>query len=347
MNSFRFVEYIWLDGTKPVCQMRSKSRVVFLPENPVLEDFPGWNFDGSSTNQSITSKSDCILKPVNFFRDPFQDGDNYLLLCEVFDDQNKEHVTNTRAALRAALAKGGEALKSWIGFEQEYTIFDGYKPIGWPEDGYPAPQGPYYCSVGSDKIFGRDISIDHAKACMEAGVLLYGTNAEVMPGQWEFQVGYRGDPEEDVDTLSVCDHAWVARWLLHRVAEDYGVTISFDNKPVKGDWNGSGMHTNFSTAQMRDKATGRKAIDNAIESLSKTHKEHIAVYGDKLEERLTGLHETSSIEKFSSGNSNRSSSIRIPVSVAINGYGYIEDRRPGANADPYLVAAKIIESLLS
>ena len=233
----------------------------------------------------------------------------------------------------------------WIGFEQEYTLFKGNTPLGWPENGYPAPQGPFYCGVGADETFGREMVQDHLEACLDANLMLFGINAEVMPGQWEFQVGYRGIAEESADPITVSDHLWVARWLLYRIGEEYGITATLDPKPVKGDWNGAGKHTNFSTAPMRNAETGKQTIDSAITALSRSHEQHISVYGHGLAERLTGQHETAHISQFRAGVSDRGAAIRIPQSVAEKGYGYIEDRRPGANADPYEVAAALVKTI--
>jgi glutamine synthetase len=345
MSKLKLVEYIWLDGTKPVCKIRSKSRVVQLPEFPTLKDFPEWSFDGSSTAQAVGQDSDCILKPACLVNDPLEDGGDYLLLCEVLNPDQSVHTSNTRAKLRAVLDAGGGEQDPWVGFEQEYTMFRKNIPLGWPEHGYPAPQGPYYCGVGPEQIFGRTLAMQHAEACMKANLIYYGLNAEVMPGQWEFQIGYRGVKNEDAGALNISDHTWIARWLLHRLSENHNIHISLDNKPVKGDWNGAGMHTNFSTKAMREAPTGRQAIDDAVEKLSAKHKEHIVHYGHGLEERLTGLHETSSIHEFSAGQSDRGRSIRIPKMVSLTGTGYLEDRRPGANSDPYLVAARLIATI--
>lgn len=340
----KFAEYIWLDGNVPVAKIRSKSRVIPMSDNPDINQFPEWNFDGSSTNQATGDNSDCILKPVTFVESPIGEVD-FLVMCEVYNADGTPHATNTRAKLREVLENGGEDHAPWLGFEQEYTMFKRNIPLGWPEHGYPAPQGPYYCGVGSEQIFGRDLAREHAHACIDAGLMYYGMNAEVMPGQWEFQIGYRGDENENASALNIADHTWIARWMLHRISEDYNIHVSLDNKPVKGDWNGAGMHTNISTKGMREKASGMKSIKQAVERLEKKHSEHISLYGDKLEERLTGLHETADINSFSSGTADRGSSIRIPQSVEQKGYGYIEDRRPGANADPYLVAARLIATI--
>ena len=337
-----FAEYIWLDGATPVSQLRSKTRFIEIDgDAPDLSPFPEWSFDGSSTGQATGEDSDCLLTPVSFVRDPLRGDGNYLVLCEVFRPDGSPHATNSRSQFRAVLDAGAAAHTPWIGFEQEYTLLQNGRPLGFPVTGFPAPQGPYYCSVGADRAFGREIAERHAALCQAAGLLFYGLNAEVMPGQWEFQIGYRGGAHDDPSALNVADHLWFARWLLHRVSEDAGVTASFDNKPVKGDWNGAGMHTNFSTAGMRADDGGLMEIEKSITDLRRNHEAHIAVYGDRLDERLTGLHETCAIDEFRAGAGDRGASIRIPLGVSQKGAGYFEDRRPGANADPYLVAAKL------
>ncbi len=340
------VTYIWIDGAEPTHKMRCKTRVIQHPQGSIsLNDFPDWGFDGSSTYQASGDDSDLILKPACFVDDPLLGEGNYLLLCEVLNGDETPHKTNRRAKLKAMMENGASEHDPWIGFEQEYTLFKGRTPLGWPEGGYPAPQGPFYCGVGADEVFGRDLVEDHTHACMQAGLMIFGINAEVMPGQWEFQIGYRGIKGESADPLTVSDHLWIARWLLYRIGEEYSITATLHPKPVKGDWNGAGKHTNFSTKAMRDKSTGMDAINAAIKALEARHDDHIAVYGHGLKERLTGLHETACISKFSAGVSDRGASIRIPRAVEINGCGYLEDRRPGANADPYEVSAILLETI--
>ena len=342
MSDLALAEYIWIDGMIPTRYLRSKARtIVDIGSKPSIGDFPEWSFDGSSTQQADGHDSDCILKPSAFLPDPIRGKGNYLVMSEVYNPDGTPHQSNSRAQLREVLEAGAAAHEPWVGFEQEYTLFRKRIPLGWPEHGFPGPQGPYYCGVGADEVFGREIVEDHARLCLEADLMYYGLNAEVMPGQWEFQTGFRGDPRETAETLKICDHTWMARWLLYRVAEKYGVSVSIDNKPVKGDWNGAGMHTNFSTKETRDKNKGRAAIEAAIEALGRKHQEHITLYGYGLNDRLTGLHETCDIDTFRAGVADRGCSIRIPKPVEIKGYGYFEDRRPGANADPYLVAARL------
>ncbi len=339
-------EYIWFDGATPTRRPRCKARVVDLdPANVSVSDFPEWGFDGSSTNQAPGNSSDLVLKPASFFKDPIRGGDNFLVICEVFNADETPHRTNARALLRNVLEAGANQLEACGGFEQEYTLFKDGLPLGFTKTSEPEPQGPYYCGVGGTRAFGREIVEDHLNACLDAELNIYGINAEVMPGQWEYQVGYRGFEGDQNDILNLCDQRVVANWLLERIAEDHGVEVRFDNKPKQGDWNGAGCHTNFSTRDMRNKETGRATIEAAVKALEAKHREHIQVYGADNDQRLTGKHETCSYRQFRSGASDRGASIRIPLGVAQKGYGYIEDRRPGANSDSYVVVARLLATI--
>ena len=324
-------EYIWIDGTEPTHTLRSKTRIVADAKKPEL-----WGFDGSSTNQATGHFSDCVLRPVFTCPDPLRGPKDVLVMCEVLNPDMTPHATNTRAGAAAAAATYASFVPQF-GIEQEYTFFQNGRPYGWPEEGYPAPQGPYYCGVGGAKMPGRDIVEAHTLACLRAGLGIEGTNAEVMMGQWEFQSGVLG-------TVEVGDQLWVARWLLQRIAEEYGVDVSFDAKPIKGDWNGAGAHTNFSTKQMRA-VGGWDAIIAGCEALGARVSEHIAHYGDGVEDRLTGAHETAHWSTFSYGVSDRGASVRIPGAVARDKRGYLEDRRPNANVDPYVVARLMVETI--
>ena len=332
-------EYLWIDGTKPSAKIRSKAKVIADSDKPGI-----WGFDGSSTNQATGESSDVVLSPVMITPDPIRGGDNKLVLCETLLTDMTPHPTNTRSKC-AVVAEKYSSFETWFGLEQEYTFFEGGQPLGWPENGFPAPQGGYYCGVGADEIFGREVVNKHLQACIDLGITLTGTNAEVMAGQWEFQIGPVGAPK-------VGDEIWLARWLLQRIGEDINgpkgmpIAVSFDAKPVKGDWNGAGCHTNFSTKQMR---SSFDACENAAKALGSPGKPelHIANYGQGVEDRLTGAHETAKYSEYSYGISNRGASIRIPWQVARDGKGYIEDRRPNANCDPYLVTQIIIDTVCS
>ena len=327
-------EYIWTDGNTPTPLLRSKTKILADGAEP-----PIWGFDGSSTEQATGDHSDCVLRPVFSCPDPIRGGDNILVLAEVLNATDmKPHVTNTRA-LCEKTAKKYAKQGMIFGLEQEYTMLrtDG-TPYGFPKNGgFPGPQGPYYCGVGADRVVGRDIIELHTQACIDAGLMIEGTNAEVMPGQWEFQVGA-------ADAVTVSDHLYVARWLLHRIAEDYDVVITFDPKPQDGDWNGAGCHTNFSTAAMRE---DYQAIIKACEAIGKKIDVHVKGYGAGIEKRLTGKHETAPYNKFSYGVSDRGASIRIPWQVERAGKGYAEDRRPNANSDPYTVTRLIVDTVCS
>ena len=328
-------EYIWIDGHQPTQKLRSKTKIIDGPITDVTQ-VPKWGFDGSSTRQAEWNHSDCLLYPDYLIQDPIRGGENVLIMCEVFNPDGTPHESNRRAGLRQIFEQY-KVCEPLFGIEQEYTLFKGRSPLGWPDGGYPAPQGPFYCGVGSDEVFGRELVEEHLELCLEAGLGISGINAEVMPGQWEFQVGPLGP-------LEVSDEVWLARWLLYRIGEDYGVSATLHPKPVKGDWNGAGAHANFSTKTMREDG-GLKFVEEACEKLGKKHKEHIAVYGAHNEERLTGLHETCSIDDYRYGVSDRGASVRIPMITASEGKGYLEDRRPAANMDPYVVCAKLIETV--
>lgn len=349
-------EYIWIDGAEPVAKLRSKTKVLELPnqersygqialeklfELPVdLGVVPVWGFDGSSTNQAEGRSSDCILKPVRVVPDPLRGPDDILVLCEVLNSEGDPGKNNNRARASEVADKYASE-EPLFGIEQEYTFFKGRSPLGWPENGYPAPQGPFYCGVGADEVFGRDIVEDHMRACLKAGLPLAGVNAEVMPGQWEFQVG-------PSDTLAVGDFLWLARYLLYRIAEKHGVNVKLTPKPVDGDWNGAGAHTNFSTLNMRVDQ-GILICEDACQKLQASFEEigFPKVYGHGYDDRLTGAHETCSSGQFKWGVGDRTASIRIPLHVKANGKGYIEDRRPCANVDPYEVCAFLLETICS
>jgi len=328
LNSYR-AEYIWIDGQQPTAKLRCKAKVVPMGEEP-----PVWGFDGSSTEQAPGFNSDCVLNPVFVCPDPIRGGDNKLVMCEVLLTDMTPHPSNTRAAC-AEVAEKYAAFEMWFGIEQEYTLFQGSRPLGWPPNGFPAPQGGYYCGVGADEVFGRELVERHLDACMKIGLSISGINAEVMPAQWEFQIG-------PVGTLQVSDQLWVARWLLYRLGEDLGISATLDPKPVRGDWNGAGAHCNFSTKYMRE---DYDACVAAAEALGTKADLHIANYGHRIEERLTGQHETLSYKEFRYGVSDRGASVRIPWQVARDRKGYIEDRRPNANSDPYIVTRLVVDTV--
>jgi len=327
-------EYVWIGGSG--LDLRSKTRTLESPINSV-EDIPEWNYDGSSTGQAEGHDSEVWLRPVKFVPDPFRRRGHIVVLCETLEPSKMQPIPTNRRALAAKIFEDPKVKveKTWYGIEQEYTMFDidGITPLGWPKNGFPAPQGPYYCSVGANLAFGRPIVEAHYRACLYAGIRISGVNAEVMPGQWEFQVG----PCEGIDAS---DQLWLARYFLQRVTEQFNVLVSFEPKPIRGDWNGAGCHTNYSTKAMRSDG-GYEKIIAAIEKLGERHKEHMALYGRGNEQRMTGKHETARFDKFNYGVANRGASVRIPRIAKIEGKGYFEDRRPASNMDPYDVTSAI------
>jgi len=343
------LEYIWLDGYEKTQNLRSKTKVwdydpmSDLKYNtkrtmayngrliPCVEELPRWAFDGSSTKQAEGGKSDCILQPVHVIMDP-QRLDGYLVMCEVLNSDGTPHETNYRDKLI-------EDEQYWFGFEQEYVLFKNGKPLGFPMEGFPRPQGEYYCGVGNDNAIGRDIVEEHLQICLEANLNITGVNAEVMLGQWEYQLFGEGAKKSS-------DELWLSRFLLQRLTEKYNLKVDFRPKPVLGDWNGSGLHVNFSSDLTRE-VGGKEMFESICLELAKSHNEHMEVYGEDNHLRLTGLHETQHIDKFSYGVSDRGASIRIPISTVEAGWkGYLEDRRPASNADPYKLTYVIYNTLV-
>ena len=328
------LEYIWLDGYEPVPNLRSKTTIKDFDDFPKLDELPMWGFDGSSTKQAEGHSSDCGLKPVAVFPDTTRKN-GVLVMAEVMLPDGTPHPTNSRATIP-------DDPGTWFGFEQEYFLFQDGKPLGFPKEGYPAPQGEYYTGVGYKNVgdLARQITEEHLDLCLDAGINHEGINAEVAKGQWEFQIFGKGSKR-------AADEVWVARYLLSRLCEKYDVDVEFHCKPIKGDWNGSGMHCNFSTAYMRDNG-GKEYFEKLMAAFDKTKNEHIAVYGPDNHLRLTGLHETQSIDKFNYGIANRGASIRVPHSFVNNTYkGYLEDRRPNSAGDPYKIAGRIVQTIQS
>ena len=334
MKNNKKFEYVWLDGYEPEPSLRSKVKID--------SDVVNWSFDGSSTRQATGDNSDCILNPVNeyFMLDRIRpdatrahgntDMSATYVMCEVLNADDSPHPSNTRDVIKDINDEW------WFGFEQEYFMYKDSRPLGWPESGEPREQGDYYCGVGCDNVVGREIVDRHTEACMNAEIGITGTNAEVALGQWEFQVLGKG--------VKAGDDLWMARYILVKIAEWHGVSINLHPKPLgQTDWNGSGMHTNFSNYRMRTNSS-KEYMESLCEQLGKAHAEGIKEYGSDNDQRLTGLHETQSIDQFSYGVSDRGASIRIPVVTAKDTHwnGYLEDRRPASNADPYRIIKHIV-----
>ena len=326
------LEYIWLDGYTPVANLRGKTKIEDYDDFPTLEQLPMWGFDGSSTQQADGSNSDCMLKPVAVYPDTTRKN-GALVMCEVLNPDGSPLASNHRATI-------ADDPGAWFGFEQEYFLMENGKPLGFPIDGYPEPQGLYYTGVGFGSVgsIAREIVERHLDLCLDAGINHEGINAEVAKGQWEFQIFGKGSKK-------AADDVWVARYILARLCEEYGVDIEWHCKPLKGDWNGSGMHSNFSTEYMRETG-GKEYFEKLMAAFEKNVDEHIAVYGPDNHLRLTGLHETQSIDKFSYGLADRGASIRIPHAFMNNDYkGYLEDRRPNSQGDPYAIASRILKTI--
>ena len=329
------LEYIWLDGYEPVANIRGKTKIEDGdPEKFTLEDCPMWGFDGSSTQQAEGDSSDCMLKPVALYPDITRKN-AFIVMSEVMMPDGTPHPSNARATII-------DDDHFWVGLEQEYFMMREGAPLGWPSyDGFPGPQGPYYTGVGYKNVgdIARQIVEEHLDICLGAGINHEGINAEVAKGQWEFQIFAKGSKR-------AADQVHTARYILQRLCEKYGVDIEYHCKPYSGDWNGSGMHCNFSSEYMRETG-GKDYFMKLMDAFEKYKDEHIAAYGPDNHLRLTGLHETQSIDKFSWGVADRGASIRVPHSfVKDDAYkGYLEDRRPNSQGDPYKIVSRVLQTV--
>jgi glutamine synthetase len=321
------VEYIWIGGKN---EIRSKTRIVSTVSELTKNDILEWNYDGSSTWQADSNgDTEILLKPCALFKNPLRTGNSYLILCDTYKFNGEPTENNHRC--NAFKYFYTSEYEPWFGIEQEYFIEFNDVICNNQQN----KEGYHYCGLTNNKN-ERNIVEKHLKICIDAGVKISGINAEVSNNQWEFQIG----PCVGIDAG---DHLIVARYLLDRIAEEFNAAIIYHPKPIS-DINGSGCHINFSTNNTRNAATGLNRIHKYIYKLSLVHSEHIQVYGADNHLRLTGNHETSSIDKFSWGIGTRNTSIRIPNSVVRDGYGYFEDRRPASNIDPYLATMQIYKT---
>lgn len=332
------VEYIWLGLDNEIF---SKVRIIRpgqLIEKKSSEyishlNIPDWDYDGSSTGQATTEASEVILKPCAIYKNPFcnKELQSFIVLCSTYNPDGKPLESNTRHnAVDIFLEEVVYDQDIWFGIEFEYMMYS--KATGQPISESINSRTNYCSPVAT----GKNIVEEHMMMCLEAGIGYDGYNSEVVGSQWEYQIFGRG--------IAVADQSIVARYILERVASKHDVYINWYPKPFS-DKNGQGKHVNCSTKAMRSPG-GISAIHAAIELLSLTHDDHMKVYGKDNELRLTGKHETSSFTKFSSGQADRTASIRIGSRTVKAGCGYFEDRRPASNADEYLVISKLAETIL-
>ena len=327
------LEYIWLDGYKPTPNLRGKTQLKDFDAFPTLDQLPLWGFDGSSTMQAEGHSSDCVLKPVALYPDAAR-SNGVLVMCEVMMPTARRRIRPTCAPPFSTIPAPGSASSRSISFTKTAVR------SASPPTGYPAPQGPYYTGVGYKNVgdIARKMVEEHLDLCLAAGINHEGINAEVAKGQWEFQIFGKGSKK-------AADEMWMARYLMLRLTETYGVDIEFHCKPLGDtDWNGSGMHCNFSTTYLRE-AGGKEYFEALMKAFADHREEHIAVYGPDNQMRLTGKHETAAIGDFTYGVADRGASIRVPHSFVNNGYkGYLEDRRPNSQGDPYQIASRVPEN---
>ena len=327
------IEYVWLDING---NTRSKTRVLYQKFDKDNLQIPVWNYDGSSTGQATTSNSEIILKPCAAYQDPFRGDDCIIALCETLNGDMTPHSSNTRHEANQIFNKNLD-LNPVFGFEQEFFLEKDGNILA-SETKNLKTQGDYYCGVGGNNIYQREVIERAFKYCLMAGLKISGFNAEVAPSQWELQVCETG--------INAADQVIMMRYILNRTVELYGLSINYDPKPfIKSthEWNGSGGHVNFSTKPMREEG-GYDIILDAVKRLETNHEKHLKFYGNNNSNRLDGTCETSSLNEFSFGVADRTKSVRVSQETFNSKKGYLEDRRPGANIDPYKVFSLIFET---
>jgi len=271
--------------------------------------FEPWSCDGSSCGHGSVEQSEYPLMPVMYVPCPMP-CIHYIVLCD--------------SESRRQLVSSEWSNNPWFGLEQEYFIVLS-RHQGYSDNHYC---GHNYCGQGVNPV-ERAIVQEHLNVCLLMGLAIGGTNAEVAQGQWEFQIGPLGPVE-------ACDQLIVARFLLMRIAEKYGCTIDFRPKPFAYE-NGSGCHINVSTEQTR---SNPECTEQLMPLLQSKHDEFIRVCGVANRDRLTGQNETADYRVFTWGKGTRNTSVRI-------NNGYYEDRRPGADIDPYLAIQNILGAIAS
>lgn len=283
-------------------------------DNPDL--YPTGTFDGSSTGDAEVGSSDLRIKPCAVYRDV--DGVGVFVLCDI--DTAETPRANLLTLIENRKVFGAESC--WFGFEQEYFLL--------PFESESEQDAFHYCSPTSETIPQH-----HYNECRQMGVHITGWNCEVAPNQYEFQVCAAG--------VSAADDLIMARWVLLRVCQEHDKGLLLVPKPIPV-YNGSGLHTNFSTPQMRTSPGGWSTMLKSVGLLRDRHNEHMEVYGDGNEERLSGMYETSAFDTFSWGIGSRDTSVRLQKVMKGEDKGFIEDRRPASNANPYVVCYALVNT---
>lgn len=345
------LEYVWLDAKQ---KFRTKVKIVdeihhynSTDSKHWSKNAPMWNYDGSSTGQAEGHDSEILLKPYLAVYSPYDEKTpKFYVFCESLNKDGTPAEGNTRHTCVKYFEQDRVKESDPIfGMEQEFYVLKDGKPLVWSDN--PEPQGDYYCGVGHQSIGrGRAFLEEMTNIINDDDLKLNitGTNMEVGPGQMEVQLCEHG--------LEAADKMLVMRFFMIIEAEARDLEVDFTPKPsiLSGpEWNGSGCHVNFSTKEMREDGesplSAVLAMANALQNLKDNHSSQVQYLGsENNRKRLTGENETSSYDTFTYGVAHRGASARIPRQCVKDLKGYIEDRRPGSDMDPYVVLPLICEA---
>lgn len=317
--------YVWLDKFNI---LRSKTKRV-----EQVNQIPIWNFDGSSTSQMdySTMNTEVLLQPIRVYIDGFNErnNENYLVLCDTYNINKDGIITPTVDNYRyGAINIFNETnLNPKFGFEQEFYLIDNENHEKLSSLTNISNKDNNYCRTTTKYTY---IMNEFYNLCLSCKIGIVGWNAEVAPFQFEYQIFGNG--------IDACDDLVMSRYVLERYMIDNNYEIKYDPKLYE-NLSGSGCHINYSDVRSKE------YMDKYIKALGETHNDLMKVYGENNNKRLTGLHETSSYSVFTYGVGDRYKSVRIPNSTALGLTNYFEDRRPGANINPYMACGALVKVL--
>ncbi|GAX81512.1 hypothetical protein CEUSTIGMA_g8940.t1 [Chlamydomonas eustigma] len=345
------VEYVWLGSSGS--DLRSKSRV-FDTRPSSVDDVPMIAVDGGSYDQHPEGQ-EVFLKPRKLFRDPFRAGDHLLVLCDSFKtnvnsslrNQNSSCTlepsnSNSRAPCEETLNQASAHLPIFAA-EQEYCILASStvpsSTPAWPYAHLPDPCKPYMSVPGlseANKLktyaSGRHLAERHLQACLHAGIKITETSQRTSPAArlWSYKLG----PLLGVD---LADQLWMSRFILLRLSEEEGLSVSFDPTAVGGA--GARCNMKYSTSETRNPGGGLSCIQLHLELLESAHLLHLLAYSK-------GCVSSRSLGFEVGVGGSKEPTLVVPSKTLILKAGHYVDQRPPSNVDPYLAIMVLVSTTL-